>query len=210
MLHGLRWQPGDELLISNQEHPALSHPAAYLQNRGGPTVRVFAIDTDPQITMQNIRAALGSQDSAHCLQPGELRKRHSAAGQGTLSACPRTWCLGAGGRRAIAGRNTRGRDGNELRFLRQQRAQMAVRPKGNGHPIRTPRQTRLPCHKGRLARAPSRILTGAVRTFTFASSRTPAASNSARAIKPRLPVSMPLSLGLKSLVFPTFSHTLGT
>ena len=59
VLHGLPWQPGDELLISNQEHPALTHPAAYLQNRGGPTVRVFAIDTDPQITMQNIRAALG-------------------------------------------------------------------------------------------------------------------------------------------------------
>ena len=58
VLHGMNWQPGDELLISNQEHPALSHPAAYLQKRGKLSVRVFEIDADPQITLQNIRAAL--------------------------------------------------------------------------------------------------------------------------------------------------------
>ena len=58
VLHGMNWQPGDELLISNQEHPALSHPAAYLQKRGKLSVCVFAIDADPQITLQNIRAAL--------------------------------------------------------------------------------------------------------------------------------------------------------
>ena len=58
VLHGLRWQPGDELLISNQEHPALSHPAAYLQERDKLSVRVFAIDADPNVTLQNVRAAL--------------------------------------------------------------------------------------------------------------------------------------------------------
>ncbi len=58
VLHGLRWRPGDELLISDQEHPALSHPAAYLRSRGGPAVRVFEFDADPQQTVQNIRAAL--------------------------------------------------------------------------------------------------------------------------------------------------------
>lgn len=59
VLHGLHWQPGDELLISDQEHPALTHPAAYLQHTGGPTVRVFAVDADPQVTLQNVADALG-------------------------------------------------------------------------------------------------------------------------------------------------------
>ncbi|MYB77605.1 MAG: aminotransferase class V-fold PLP-dependent enzyme, partial [Chloroflexi bacterium] len=47
VLYGLDWQPGDELLISDQEHPALSHPAAYLHDKSGVAVRVFAIDADP-------------------------------------------------------------------------------------------------------------------------------------------------------------------
>ena len=58
VLQGIQWQPGDELLISNEEHPALSHPAAYLQDHAGPGVRVFDVDADPQVTLQNIRAAL--------------------------------------------------------------------------------------------------------------------------------------------------------
>lgn len=58
VLQGLQWQPEDELLISDQEHPALSHPAAYLQCRGGPNVRVFAVDADPHVTLQNVEGAL--------------------------------------------------------------------------------------------------------------------------------------------------------
>ncbi len=58
VLQGLRWRPGDELLISDQEHPALTHPAAYLADRGGPAVRVFTIAADAQATLENVRAAL--------------------------------------------------------------------------------------------------------------------------------------------------------
>ncbi len=58
VLQGIQWQPGDELLISNEEHPALSHPSAYLQDRAGPSVRVFDVDANPQVTLQNIREAL--------------------------------------------------------------------------------------------------------------------------------------------------------
>jgi selenocysteine lyase/cysteine desulfurase len=61
VLQGLDWQSGDELLISNQEHPALSHPVSYLQRGIGLTVRVFAIDSDPLKTLQNVRAALNSK-----------------------------------------------------------------------------------------------------------------------------------------------------
>lgn len=59
VLHGLDWQPADELLLSDQEHPALSHPAAYLQEKKGVVVRVFAIDADPEVTMHNIRESVG-------------------------------------------------------------------------------------------------------------------------------------------------------
>ena len=58
VLQGLRWRSGDELLISDQEHPALSHPAAYFADRGGPAVRVFTIESHAQATLENVRAAL--------------------------------------------------------------------------------------------------------------------------------------------------------
>jgi len=55
---GVQWKEGDEIIISDQEHPAMNHPWHYLQARGGPKVRVFAIDPDPEITLANIRALL--------------------------------------------------------------------------------------------------------------------------------------------------------
>ena len=61
VLFGMNWQPGDELLISDQEHPALSHPAAYLQAQRGVTVRVFAVDADPQVTLRNVESALSAK-----------------------------------------------------------------------------------------------------------------------------------------------------
>ena len=61
VLFGIAWKPGDELLISNQEHPALSQPAAYLQDRSKVRVRVFAVDPDPQVTVRNVMAALSER-----------------------------------------------------------------------------------------------------------------------------------------------------
>ncbi len=55
---GLQWKDGDEVIISDQEHPAMNHPWHYLQARGGPRVKVFAIDPDPVITLENVRALL--------------------------------------------------------------------------------------------------------------------------------------------------------
>ena len=61
VLFGIAWEPGAELLISDQEHPALSHPAAYLQEQYGVTVRVFAVDADPQVTLRNVESALSAR-----------------------------------------------------------------------------------------------------------------------------------------------------
>ncbi len=55
---GVQWKEGDEVIISDQEHPAMNHPWHHLQARGGPRVRMFAIDPSPETTLTNIRALL--------------------------------------------------------------------------------------------------------------------------------------------------------
>lgn len=61
VLEGFGWLPGDELLISDQEHPALTHPAAYLADCDGPAVRVFPVDPDPRVTLRNVQARLNAR-----------------------------------------------------------------------------------------------------------------------------------------------------
>lgn len=55
---GLPWKDGDEVVLSDQEHPAMNHPWHHLQPRGGPRLRMFAVDPDPAATLANIRALL--------------------------------------------------------------------------------------------------------------------------------------------------------
>ena len=43
VLHGLAWEPGDELLTCDLEHPALQAPLKLLEQRRGVTVRVVAL-----------------------------------------------------------------------------------------------------------------------------------------------------------------------
>ena len=50
----LAWNPGDEILISDQEHPAMLYPWFYQQQRRGLHVVLFHVDIDPQITVQNV------------------------------------------------------------------------------------------------------------------------------------------------------------
>lgn len=61
VLQGITFQPGDEIVISDQENPALSFPAFYLAQRGGPKVRVFAVDPDLEVTLSNLKRALTPQ-----------------------------------------------------------------------------------------------------------------------------------------------------
>ena len=55
---GLSWRPGDEVLMSDQEHPALTHPFFSLQRQGRVRVRIFRIAPGPDETEANFRAAL--------------------------------------------------------------------------------------------------------------------------------------------------------
>ena len=55
---GLPWQPDDEVLLSNEEHPAMNLPWHHLRRSGGPTLRTFRIEPDPEATLRNVRALI--------------------------------------------------------------------------------------------------------------------------------------------------------
>ena len=57
----LDWQPDDEVVISDQEHPALLWPWQYGQRRGLFRGATFAIDADPAVTLRHVEAALTPQ-----------------------------------------------------------------------------------------------------------------------------------------------------
>ena len=58
VLGAFPFAPGDELLIGNEEHPALNFPAFALQTYRGVRVRRFRFEHDPAATLANIEAAL--------------------------------------------------------------------------------------------------------------------------------------------------------
>jgi L-cysteine/cystine lyase len=55
---GREWRPGDEALLSDQEHPAITYPFFSLQRAGRLRVRLFAVSPDPDATAANFRDAL--------------------------------------------------------------------------------------------------------------------------------------------------------
>ncbi|MFQ6039246.1 MAG: aminotransferase class V-fold PLP-dependent enzyme [Candidatus Poribacteria bacterium] len=56
--NGIAWRQGDEVLLSDQEHPAMLFPWTYLQQRGYITLKRFKIEMNPERTISNIRRAL--------------------------------------------------------------------------------------------------------------------------------------------------------
>ena len=57
-INGVRWREGDEVLLSDHEHPSMVFPWTYLQQRGYITLRRFAVSCVPEETVENVRAAL--------------------------------------------------------------------------------------------------------------------------------------------------------
>lgn len=58
VLGAFDWKPGDELLIGDQEHPAILYPAFALQSIYGVVVRQFSFHKDPNQTRESFAARL--------------------------------------------------------------------------------------------------------------------------------------------------------
>ncbi|MFZ0214310.1 MAG: aminotransferase class V-fold PLP-dependent enzyme [Candidatus Dormiibacterota bacterium] len=55
---GLRFDPGDEVIISDQEHPAMRVPFGYAAAERGLVVRRFQVSEEPEETLASIRSLL--------------------------------------------------------------------------------------------------------------------------------------------------------
>jgi selenocysteine lyase/cysteine desulfurase len=51
---GLTWEPGDEVILSDEEHPAMTFPWYYLQQRGGPQVKTFHVRPEPEVVLAEL------------------------------------------------------------------------------------------------------------------------------------------------------------
>ena len=53
---GLTWQPGDEIIISDQEHPAMNYPWHWVAQRTGAVIRRYRVEHDPAASLANVAA----------------------------------------------------------------------------------------------------------------------------------------------------------
>ena len=55
---GLSWQPGDEVIISDQEHPAMNFPWRWAAQRKGIVLHRFHVEHDPEANLANVKALI--------------------------------------------------------------------------------------------------------------------------------------------------------
>ncbi|HVC32626.1 MAG TPA: aminotransferase class V-fold PLP-dependent enzyme [Chloroflexota bacterium] len=55
---GLEWSPGDEVIISDQEHPAMNYPWYYTVQRHGIVVNRYTVHHDPAESLAAVRALI--------------------------------------------------------------------------------------------------------------------------------------------------------
>jgi selenocysteine lyase/cysteine desulfurase len=53
-LSGIDWKPGDEIITSDEEHPAIHHPLLYLQQQKGIVVRLVKVSPDADVMRQRL------------------------------------------------------------------------------------------------------------------------------------------------------------
>lgn len=59
VLASFQFQPDDEILISDYEHPALIYPSSWQRQQGKARVTHFSVDADPAVTLAAVEAAMG-------------------------------------------------------------------------------------------------------------------------------------------------------
>ncbi|HLH73009.1 MAG TPA: aminotransferase class V-fold PLP-dependent enzyme [Chloroflexota bacterium] len=74
---GLDWQPGDEVIISNQEHPAMNYPWQYAAQRDGIVLKRFPVHFDPCENLKAIESLLTDKTrligASHVTSPTGIR-----------------------------------------------------------------------------------------------------------------------------------------
>ena len=66
VLAGLRWQPGDEVLITSEEHPMPHQAVLSLEDRESVTLKVVKIDHDPNVMLERVEQALTRRTRMIC------------------------------------------------------------------------------------------------------------------------------------------------
>jgi selenocysteine lyase/cysteine desulfurase len=61
VLAGIDWQPGDEVITTEQEHEAVMHPLMYLHRTRGIQVKMVAISPEPDEMLANLNAAVSAK-----------------------------------------------------------------------------------------------------------------------------------------------------
>ena len=54
----LPWRADDEVILSEEEHPAMTVPWHHLRDSGGPRVKMFRLDADPEKTLRNVESLI--------------------------------------------------------------------------------------------------------------------------------------------------------
>src|SRR5579884_1970769 len=74
---GLEWSAGDEVIISDQEHPAMNYPWHYTAQRRGIVVKHFTVHHDPEQSLASIRALITPRTrligTSHVTSPNGIR-----------------------------------------------------------------------------------------------------------------------------------------
>ena len=58
---GIEWREGDEVIISDQEHPAMRFPWSYQAQLGRIKLRTFKVEFDPDETLENLRSQISER-----------------------------------------------------------------------------------------------------------------------------------------------------
>lgn len=66
VLGGLSWQPGDEVIITNEEHPVPLQAAEGLADRVGAVVKVVEIDQDKDVFLNRLEQAITPRTRLFC------------------------------------------------------------------------------------------------------------------------------------------------
>ena len=66
VLNGLRWQPGDEVLITNEEHPVPLEAAQGVADREGAIVKVVEIDQDKDLFLDRLAHSITPRTRLIC------------------------------------------------------------------------------------------------------------------------------------------------